>query len=552
MEAFAVDSGVWAVSSGRLEVSAGSIGYDAASVFHVGEMLPTYYEILATISAGKPNSGWKSNAYVIFDYQSPIDFKFAGVNISLNKIQMGHRTSAGWIVDVQVPCQVKPDRLYNLLVAVNGTTVTLVVDGSQVFSYAFEPRVIEGYSFGLNTGMVGVGSDNSRGTFDNIQVQVLPPQFTFQNTEDFSDGVADLFDPALSGAWTVAGSRYYGGGSDLALSLLDLGLENGLNTGSVLELAATASGSGLTGLVFDLYSPEDFKFVALDAAGSRILIGHHTSRKGWVIDQQNAVSTLAPGDHTLTLSLKGTTVSVSLDGQMTKGYVYNAVVVDGQFGLFESGGSASFDTVTVRIDDPAFLPAGQALVASKAPEVSEHTVSGLSLEALAPIVKEAKERWSASGLLEASALAALNVVSFQIAELDGLSLGYTKGTTLRLHADAAGWGWFVDGTPARDEEYVSRGARPQLTAKPGSAARGCMDLLTVVMHELGHAAGLQDLNPNPEALMSSSLEVGARRLPKGEAGRPQSLPALSRFSGAASASWIRSFLKGLEAEEDLI
>ena len=36
--------------------------------------------------------------------------------------------------------------------------------------------------------MVGVGSDKSRGVFDNIAVQVLPPQVTFDRTDDLTKG----------------------------------------------------------------------------------------------------------------------------------------------------------------------------------------------------------------------------------------------------------------------------------------------------------------------------------------------------------------------------
>ena len=38
-----------------------------------------------------------------------------------------------------------------------------------------------------------------------------------------------------------------------------------------------------------------------------------------------------------------------------------------------------------------------------------------------------------------------------------------------------------------------------------------MDLLTVVEHELGHVAGLGDLDPSLDDLMSSSLSKGIRR-----------------------------------------
>ena len=66
--------------------------------------------------------------------------------------------------------QIKPETYYNLLLAVNGTTATLMLDNKKLFSYIFAPRVVDGYAFDLNKGMVGVGSDNSRGVFDNITV----------------------------------------------------------------------------------------------------------------------------------------------------------------------------------------------------------------------------------------------------------------------------------------------------------------------------------------------------------------------------------------------
>jgi hypothetical protein len=58
----------------------------------------------------------------------------------------------------------------------------------------------------------------------------------------------------------------------------------------------------------------------------------------------------------LGVSLKGTTVSVTVDGQAVVGYVFNAATVDGRFGLLATSGAASFDDVRVKTDDPAFLP----------------------------------------------------------------------------------------------------------------------------------------------------------------------------------------------------
>ncbi len=54
-----------------------------------------------------------------------------------------------------------------------------------------------------------------------------------------------------------------------------------------------------------------------------------------------------------------------------------------------------------------------------------------------------------------------------------------------------------------------------------------MDLLTVIMHEMGHFLGYQDLDPqvSPYDLMSSSLAAGVRRLPDSVAAQSSSAQA---------------------------
>ena len=44
---------------------------------------------------------------------------------------------------------------------------------------------MDGYSYGLNWGLIGVGSDSARGTFDNVAVQVLAPEATTVRTDNF-------------------------------------------------------------------------------------------------------------------------------------------------------------------------------------------------------------------------------------------------------------------------------------------------------------------------------------------------------------------------------
>ena len=201
LQGFAVDSGVLEVQSAALSVGAASLGKDAAAVFYADEYRPVYFEIAAQVKVQKPTAGWKANAYVIFDYFSPTDFKFAGINVATNKLEMGHRTATGWVVDVQAaaPGQLKADTFYSVLVAINGNTVTVSVDNRLAFTHTFAARMLNGEPVGLSKGLVGMGSDNARGVFDNIALQVLPPQLTLDSLEDFDDGLAQQFTGAQGG-----------------------------------------------------------------------------------------------------------------------------------------------------------------------------------------------------------------------------------------------------------------------------------------------------------------------------------------------------------------
>jgi len=108
-------------------------------------------------------------------------------------------------------------------------------------------------------------------------------------------------------------------------------------------------------------------------------------------------------------------------------------------------------------------------------------------------------------------------IEFEIADLPGEQLGQTIGDRILIDTDAAGYGWFVDATPYDDEEYEPTDLSTQLAAVPGSPASERVDLLTVVMHELGHVAGLSHIMNG--SFMDPVLPLGVRRLEPGEADR---------------------------------
>jgi hypothetical protein len=163
----------------------------------------------------------------------------------------------------------------------------------------------------------------------------------------------------------------------------------------------------------------------------------------------------------------------------------------------------------VQTDDDAFL--ADNLIASVAPEavIAE---SALTDDDLAPIVDEAIERWTDALGIDDALAASLHEVSFQIVDFSDLTLGRAFEDTILIDADAAGYGWFVDTTPYDDVEFSRLNEEGELVADSASDAYGDMDLLTVVMHELGHVLGLEDLDPDTHDLMSETLDAGVRQL----------------------------------------
>ena len=487
MSSFAPDSGAWSVSGGALSIAAGSQGGDAVAVFYVDDYLPVYYEVSAKIRITKPTAGWKANVYVIFDYFGVDDFKFAGVDDSRNKIQMGHRDATGWHVDAETPYQVASNTYYTLFVAVNGTYVTVVL-GNKSFSYTFPNRVVDGVSHGLNQGLIGFGSDNSRGSLDNIVAQILPPTWTLESDETFDDGVANLFTGDQAGTWTTSGGRHSGTAASAvtAYDLLDLGT-GGLVASSFLEIETTFRTSGVGGIVFDAYAADNFKFVALDIPGQRVLVGHHSPKGGWSVDKSVAKSLSATTDYTIKLNFKGASVSMYLNGQMVTSWGYNSAIVDGAFGTLSRSGTASFDVFKLKTNDPAWYSGGSGVrVAEGGPPPPGAPGAPLDDAVLAALVESAKAYWVAE--LGAGATseqrAALDGLSFVVVDLAGDFLGQSQGRTIYVDATAAGYGYTFGG--------------------------GSIDALAVVTHEIGHVLGYEHGDAATYSVMEPATSGAAR------------------------------------------
>jgi large repetitive protein len=75
------------------------------------------------------------------------------------------------------------------------------------------------------------------------------------------------------------------------------------------------------------------------------------------------------------------------------------------------------------------------------------------------------------------------------------SNGRPTSGTLTLDIDANGLGWFIDSSPWDNAEFGTLNGETLFRATLGSEAYGHYDLLTTILHELGHLAGLISGNP---------------------------------------------------------
>ena len=374
---FVAASGQWSLTGGRyyVEPSASLANKDAISLMYVDEQVASYFEIAATINAVKPVGGLKGNAYIIFDYVSATDFKFAGLNVSTNKIEIGQRASWGFQALASINASLKSGTDYNVLLAVNGNAVTFVVDGTMSVSHAFAPRVDNlGTSHPIRDGMFGLGGDNAKAYIDNVRVQVLPPNITYSPVDLFT--AAPTLVTPLAGTWTqpVAGRLTATPvGTTTAMAINDIAV--GAQAFLQLDARLATTGAAIGGIVFDQYSATDFKWAGYSASTKTVMIGHFTAKAGWVVDMSVSRPELVAGtDYNLTVTLKGGTVSVALGGTTVLSRAYNATVVDGAVGVFARGAAASFDSFGMKTDDPR---AGTVTTSAILPGARDISAAGL-------------------------------------------------------------------------------------------------------------------------------------------------------------------------------
>ena len=145
-----------------------------------------------------------------------------------------------------------------------------------------------------------------------------------------------------------------------------------------------------------------------------------------------------------------------------------------------------------------------SLLAAGGDGLGGSAAAGLSEADTDALLAAAANRWAATGL-SSFERALLATASVTVVDLPGDQLASTFVTAIKVDANAASHGWFVDGTPGDDAEFDA------LAAAASGPAAGRIDLLTTLMHELGHIIGKS--HADTPGLMAEALAVGVRHLP---------------------------------------
>jgi hypothetical protein len=125
-------------------------------------------------------------------------------------------------------------------------------------------------------------------------------------------------------------------------------------------------------------------------------------------------------------------------------------------------------------------------------------------------------QWSSGTASYAAVSYGLANFSLNFADLPGSAVGQTTDQSITLDTAAAGHGWYVDPTPLdNSDDYLPTSNPDVWQAKAGTDAAGKMDLLSVLLHEYGHALGLEHSADSGD-FMAATLQPGERRLPSAD------------------------------------
>lgn len=142
-EFFQRQTGTWTAYQGGYYAAAAARDADAISVLQRAAPLPA--DLLVELTAQATlQPGFHSNAFVIFDYRGPSDFKYAGFRVLAKQWVIGQRLPPAWNDLATCPDALAAGTAYALRLSLRNTSAELTVNGTSKISFAFQSPLSEG------------------------------------------------------------------------------------------------------------------------------------------------------------------------------------------------------------------------------------------------------------------------------------------------------------------------------------------------------------------------------------------------------------------------
>jgi hypothetical protein len=508
------------VAGGR-DANTSAAGVTSVALQNLGKQIEpsSYEEILATLSTSGIGA-------IAFDGYTTTDFKFAALDVTGQRVLIGHVSGKTWVIDASVAKALAAGADYAVGLVLTGTTVSVTVNGAFALSFGFNSPVVDGAA--------GLVSRSGTTSFDSFKLRTNDPAFSASNVAaaDTSalEGATGATNVVVTLSLTTAATSATSVGWSTVDGTATAGSDYIAASGTVTFAAGATSAQITLLLKGDTLSEGDETFYVVLSGASGLSVGRNSAAITIRNDDTPALSAASTSVVEGNTGTKVVNVTITLAGASTSTVTVNYATVAGTASatndFVSTSGTLTFApgttsktiavtvkgntikqanrTFTVVLSSPvnATIASGTAtvtivddelaLTAASAP-TSTQPVRSLTSAELNPVVAQAKASW-----LAVAPGADFSGVAFEIGDLDGLILGMTSGRTVTIDATAAGWGWGAGG----------------------------IDLLTVVSHELGHILGLDH---EENGLMADTLAPGEVKVPGWiTAGRPDRIGAHTR------------------------
>mgnify|MGYP001323570518 CR=1 FL=1 len=177
--AFTVQSGTFSISfdgpDGQYDVTAPTGGVSASIMSFQGGSSMMQVDATALVL---PSSGQLTgtNAYMIFDFVSADQFKWAGILPNVNQARIGQYLSGSNTILATTSVPLSLNQEYALSLTLDGDLdqATITVDGGNALTHTFSQNILDGD--------LGLGNRKSRTVFDNVVVTAIGSNCTDEPT----------------------------------------------------------------------------------------------------------------------------------------------------------------------------------------------------------------------------------------------------------------------------------------------------------------------------------------------------------------------------------